>query len=45
MEKKLWFVIARKSSSTTGMKHSLKNTFPMYEKTTSSGKNIENSFQ
>ena len=27
-----------------GMKHSLKNTFPLYGKTASSGKNIENGF-
>ena len=28
-----------------GMKHSLKNTLPLYEKTTSSRKKIENGFQ
>ena len=44
MKKGLWFGLARKSICTTGIKHPLKNAFPLYGKTASSGKKIENGF-
>ena len=42
--KSLWFVLARKPEWRNGIKHLLKNTFPLYGKTASSGKRIENGF-
>ena len=44
-EKSLWFVLARKSISTTQNEAFVENTFPLYGKTvSSSGKKIENGF-